>query len=194
MLQDEYFVIARENNKDYPLFKWNQKRGRFGLGEPVKFNSPVNLRLSDPLSPSFQWADFHKLPDPVFSPRIAEQLTPLEIYGIQLVPAIVKELKRPELEKNYYFLHVWNQISCLDKENSDLELYKDGTIFSIEKLVLDEKTLREFELSRRLIFKLTENTSVTLFHESIKDLIMASSPTGVRFIKATDWYSDIVFD
>jgi len=51
-----------------------------------------------------------------------------------------------------------------------------------------------FELRKRLIFELTEDTSVTLFHQSIKEMIMSINPKGFKFIPAIDWYSDISFE
>ncbi|HED33999.1 MAG TPA: hypothetical protein ENJ08_07270 [Gammaproteobacteria bacterium] len=195
MLQAEYYVIKRENNDNYPLFSWDQKSGEFSMGKPVEYKDPVKLRLGEPISPNFEWVDYHSLSGPVVSKRVADVLAPLNIHGIQLVPAEVRNPKDPFSEiKNYYFLHVWNRIHCLDKEKSELELYKDGSIFGIEEFVLDEKILGMFELRKRLIFELAEDISVTLFHQSIKEVIMAINPKGFRFIKATDWYSDIAFD
>lgn len=198
MLQDEYYIIGRVNNDNYPLFSWDQSRGDYGLGRPVEYKEPIKLRLGEPISPNFEWVDYHSFPtSPVVSEIIANALSPMDIYGIQLVPAKVRNPKdkSPFAEvKDYWFMHVWNRIACLDKTNSELEFYDDGTIFGIEKLVLDEKTLGLFELRKRLIFELTEDTSVLLIHQTIKDAIESVNPTGCRFFKASDWRSDIVFD
>jgi len=172
MLQAEYYVLMREKNNHYPLFSWDQKSGEFGMGKPVEFKDPVKMRLGQPIPPKPEWVDFHKAPDLVVSERIAEVLAPLDIYGIQLVPAEVRNSKDPFSEvKNYYFLHVWNRIHCLDGENSEIRTNRAGNIiYSIDKFV------------------------VTLVHQSIKDAIMAINPKGFRFVKATDWYSNIAFD
>jgi len=45
MLQAEYFVLMRENNDNYPLFSWDQPRGDFGMGKPVKYREPIKFRL-----------------------------------------------------------------------------------------------------------------------------------------------------
>jgi len=120
MLQEEYYVLERENNDDYPLFSWNQKRGEFSMGKSVEFKNSIKLQLSEPISPNFEWVDYHSLPKPVISKQVANVLAPLDIYGIQLIPAEVSNPKDPFLEaKHYYFLHVWNRISCLDKKNQN---------------------------------------------------------------------------
>lgn len=199
MLQNEYYVIARENNDNYPLFSWDQSRGDYGLGRPVEINELIKLRMGEPISPNFELVDYHSLPTgPVVSQRIVDVLAPLEIYGIQLVPANVRNPieDSPFAEGNdYWFIHVWNRISCLDKENSDIEYDDvDGEIWGIEELVLDEKILNKFDLTKRLIFGLTEETSVLLVHQSLKDAIETVRPKGCRFFKSTEWHSDIVFD
>ena len=196
MLQDEYYVIESENNDNYPLFSWDQFENEYGLGKPVEYQEPVKFRLGDPLSPNFEWVDYHVAPEPIISKKIVDALLPLDLYGVQFVPAKVRNPKDPFSEvKDYWFMHVWNQIACLDKEKSDFTMSKSGrTIFGIDKLVLNEKTLSLFELRKRQIFELTEDTSVLLIHQSIKDAIDSVKPKGCRFFKATDWYSDIVFE
>jgi len=196
MLQDEYYVIRRQNNDNYPLFSWDQSSGKFGLGRPVEVTEPVKLRLGEPIPPRFEWADYHSLPDPVVSSRIYEALLPLDLYGVQFVPATVRNPKDPfSATRDYWFIHVWNRIACLDKENSELDIDEvDGRIWGIDKLVLDEKTLTMFELPKRLLFELAEKTSVLLVHQTIKDAIESVHPKGVRFFKATEWNSDKTFE
>ncbi|MCP4486749.1 MAG: hypothetical protein GY820_05430 [Gammaproteobacteria bacterium] len=197
MLQDEYYVIESENNDNYPLFSWDQRSSLFRNNTtPVVIEAPVKFRLGDPLSPNFEWVDYHVAPHPVVSARIFDVLASMDIYGIQLVPAKVRNPKDPFSEiKDYWFIHVWNRIACLNKEKSVIRTNKAGTrIFAVDKLVLDEETLGFFELSKRLVFELTEKTSVLLVHQTIKDAIDSVSPKGCRFFKATEWRSDIVFD
>jgi len=197
MLQEEYYIIERVNNDNYPLFSWDQLSGDFGMGRPVEYQEPVKFRLGSSASPNFEWVDYHSSPDPIVSKKIVEALIPLDLYGVQFVPAKVRNPKdkSPFAEvKDYWFIHVWNRIACLDRENSELELYDDGAIFGIEKLILDENTLGLFELRKRLIFELTEKASVLLVHQTIKDAIESVNPKGCRFFKATDWRSDIVFE
>ena len=195
MMQDKYYVIDRDKNSNYPLFTWDQIETEFGLGEPVKIAEPLKFRFGEPIPAEPEWVDYHGLPKPVVSKKIVDALLHLDLYGVQFVPAKVRNPKDPFAEvKDYWFMHVWNRIACLDKENSELEFYDDGTIFGIEKLILSENTLSLFELRKRLIFELTENTSVLLLHQTVKDAIESVNPRGCRFFKATEWYSDIIFD
>jgi len=196
MLQDEYYIIETENNDNYPLFSWNQLDDDFGMGKPAEIKVPVNMRLGDPINSSFEWVDYHEAPEPIVSKKITDVLYQLNIYGIQLVPAKVSNPKDPFAEdKDYWFIHVWNRIACLDKEKSKIRTNKAGTrIFAIDKLVLSDKTLSLFDIKKRLIFELTEDISVLLVHQSVKAAIESVNPIGCRFFSVADWRSDIVFE
>jgi len=195
MLQDEYFVIERENNDDYPLFSWDQQSGEIGLGRPVTIGEPLKLRLGEPIPPNPVYVDYHSVPYAAVSKRIVDVLAPLDIYGIQLLPAKVRNPEDPQSKlRDYWIMHVWNRISCLDRVNSDIECDEvDGGIWGIDKLVLNERTLAMFDLKKRQIFELAEKTSVLLIHKSIKDAIESTSARGYRFFKAADWNSDSTF-
>lgn len=195
MLQAEYYVIERENNNNYPLFALDQKSAGTGQGVPIQYTEPLKLRLRDPISPKFEWVDYHKAPEPIISFPLARILDKLDIYGIQLISAKVRNPKDPFSElHDYCFVHVWNRIACLDRSLSDVVSMKSGMIFSIDKFVMDETAMQKIELKKRLIFELAENTSVLLMHQSIKDAIESINPKGIRFIPATQWNSDSTFD
>ncbi|MDF3819706.1 hypothetical protein P3G55_07350 [Leptospira sp. 96542] len=195
MLQDNYYVIESENNDQYPMFSWDQANDDFGIGVPAIGSGSVMFRLGEPIPPKAEWVDYHVAPSPVISSLIADVLAPKDIYGVQLIPAVVRNPRDPFGEiRDYWFMHVWNRISCLDKQKSVVEYFKDGNIFSIDELVLDDGVLSKIELSKRLVFELSEKNSVLLVHESIKNLILSVSPRGCRFFKISDWNSDCTFE
>lgn len=195
MLINEYYVIERENNDDYPLFLWDQLSNDFGIGKPVEAKEPVKMRLGEPLSANFEWVDFHTSPAPFVSNKIANALSNLTIYGIQFLPAQVKNPKNESEIKDYWFMHVWNQIECMDKDSSEFTMSKSGLVmFEIDKLVFDDKILNKTQLAKRLIFTLSEDPSVLIMHQSIKDVIERVNPKGCRFFKTSEWNSDIIFD
>lgn len=199
MLQAEYYVVERENNNNYPLFSWDQKSAGSGQGVPIQYSEPLKLRLGEPLPKKPELVDYHKAPDPVISFPLAQILGKMDIYGIQLIPAKVRNPTDPFSElHDYCFVHVWNRIACIDKAKSEIEYLDDsdpnGMIFSIDKFVMDESAMQQIELKKRLIFELAEKTSILLMHQSIKDAIESINPKGIRFIPATQWSSDSTFD
>lgn len=193
MLQNEYYILERENNGNYPLFSWNQKSSLFrkNVTCPVMAEQPVEFKLEEPIPPNPEYVDYHTSPDPVISPRIAGILRTNHIYGVQLVPAKVLDTRQPFPEpREYWLMHVWNRISCLNMDESEVELFDDGDIFSIDKLVLDEPALGAFEIHKRQIFYLAEKPSVLIVHAGLKDLIEACQPRGCGFFKADEWNSN----
>lgn len=196
MLQNEYFVIEAENNKPYPMFAWDQSIGDYGLGHPVQAESePIQFIFGDPIPENFEWADYHVAPQPVFSTRLASVVQPLDLLGIQFVPAKVSGSNGPfAVIHDYWFVHIFNRIACLDKNQSEFDSYDDGNIFSIDELVLDEDVLNKIDEKDRLLFELAEKTSVLIIHKSLKDIIESIHSTGIRFFPVSQWNSDSAFD
>lgn len=109
----------------YPAKPMFVVRGQYGLGKPVVSSDPVNMRLGEPISRSFEWADYHEAPGPVISPRIASVLAPLDIYGVDFVLAKVRDTTNPSAtHHDYWFMHVWNHIYCLDRASSENQTAK----------------------------------------------------------------------
>ncbi len=61
MLQDEYFVVERENNDNYPIFSWDQKSSvvKQNTTKPFNVGEPLKLRLGEPIPPNPEYTDFH---------------------------------------------------------------------------------------------------------------------------------------
>lgn len=195
MMQEEYYVIKRENNDSYPLFAWAQQAREYNMGKPVEYTEPLKLTLRKPVRRNFEWTDYHSLSGPVVSKRILDVLLPLDLYGVQLIPAKVTNPYDPSAEPHdYWFVHVWNRIACLDMEKSELELYSDGDIAGIVKMVLNEEILSMFEPHKRMIFALKEDITAHLVHKTVKEAIESVHAKGVRFFKATEWGSDRIFE
>lgn len=129
--------------------------------------------------------DFHKLPEHVYSKKITDVLSPLNLYNTQLVPAKV-------LTKNsrydYWIFYVRNLIECMDKKKSIVEYRTDGkTISIVEKLFIDYEKLKQIPEENRLIFHLAEFRAIHLYHEKIKNLIESVNPVGLRFFSVDEW-------
>ncbi|MBZ4420425.1 imm11 family protein [Myxococcus sp. RHSTA-1-4] len=184
-MQTEYFVIMRAGPSSYPLLAWDEFSGPFFRGVFAPFTRPIRLRLGAPVPRNPVMVDYHSLPTPVVSERLKDVLEPMDLHGVQLVPADVKVA--PDDVRRYWMLHVYNEIACIDRQRSTLSLYSDGDVLGIDKLVLDENVLREIPLEQRRVFVLAESTSTHLFHQSVMDPLMALQPEGVRFIRADQW-------
>lgn len=184
-MQTDYFVIMRAGPSSYPLLEWDELRLGFARPAPVNITTPIKLRLGAPVPRAPVMVDYHSLPTPVVSERIKDVLEPLDLFGLQLVPADVKV--KPDDVRRYWLLHVFNRIGCIDRQRSVCKFYSEGDALSINKLVLDEEVLQEIPLERRNVFRLAEATSTHIFHESVVERVLALQPEGVRFIRVDQW-------
>lgn len=183
-MQTDYFIIGRAGPATYPLLAWDQSSSLFSKRKPVTVTEPVRLRLGAPVPPNPIMVDHHSLPRPVVSERLVKVLEPLDLDGVQLVPATV-QVKGAALR--YWLLHVFNEVACLDKQRAEFSLSPNGWVGDIERLVLDEKVLRDIPLEKRLVFVLAESTSMHLFHASVMEKVMAIKPEGLRFCRVDQW-------
>jgi len=199
MINQEYFVIESGGSNNYPLLEWADGEDLYGplarsaaKGVPLPIDRSLKLRLGAPVPAKPEMVDYHELPEPVVGERIKNLLEAMAIYGTQLIPA---NIPVEDEIYHYWLLHVFNEISCLDKDKSICAYSKRGRVIDIKKLVLDENILQEIPLEKRLIFVLRESTSTYLFHRSIKEAIMSldPAPKGIQFFCADSWGSDAVF-
>lgn len=148
-------------------------------GKPVPNPQPTSFTYSAPVPRGkltvgdYFWA----VGDSVFSKRVIEVLTPMNIGGVQIIPATVFSNKGERYE-DFFYLHIWRHIEAMDKEKSDFK-YKYER-YSIDRFVLDRKALAKIPLEERLIFKTREDRE-SLFHRSIVEAIMDTDPVGVVF-------------
>ena len=111
----------------------------------------------------------------------------MNIYGLQMFPIEIKTPKEKIIE-GYHVLHIWNEISAVDKNNyigDEPNMY--GNIRGLEAFSLDEKIINNTPLEKRLLFKLKESTSITLIHESIYNNIINFKPEGLSFYEVNKW-------
>ncbi|MFP2927219.1 imm11 family protein [Pyxidicoccus sp. 3LG] len=185
-MQTEYFVVMRAGPSSYPLVEWDEFSGSFYKGVFAPVSRPIRLRLGAPVPRAPVMVDYHSLPDPVVSERLKDVLEPLDLHGVQLVPADVKVT--PDDVRRYWMMHVYNEITCIDRQRSLLSIDEDdGDVLGIKKLVLDEEVLRGIPLEKRRVFALAESVSTILFHQSVMEPVMALKPEGVRFLRADLW-------
>lgn len=191
-MQTEYFVIESAASNDYPMLAWDEYIASYGGPKPFKpLGRPIKLRLGKPVPRNPIMVDHHELPQPVFSPRIKEALEPLNVHGVQFIPADV--MVKAEDVRPYWIAYVYNWIACMDRQLSTFKMTSHGLILSLPKLVLDEKVLQEIPLERRSVFRLKETPSTHVFHESMVEKVLALQPEGLRFIRVDRWSDSAAF-
>ena len=189
----EYYRMTRKNDNTIPLL--DQDTGcPIYLSKKVPIEKPelMLFRFGKPVPKNPKMADYHSSPDSIISKRIADILAPMNIEGIQLIPALIKG-KNDELFTEYYALHIYNRIKCVDPQKSDCTI-KTFMLDDVKKIVLDKNILADIPLEKRLIFRLKEDSSYQLCHFSIVEKIMSARPEGVRFTNIEEWSEGSFFD
>ncbi len=117
-------------------------------------------------------------------------LEPLGIHRLQFVPADV-QVKGATFR--YWYVHVFNEIACMDRQRSVFTLSPNGWVGDVERLVLDETVLAEIPIEKRLVFRLEEYTSSISSSSSIVEKVMAIKPEGLRFFRVDQWNDGSAF-
>jgi len=189
----QYFKVTMSNDPSVPLLDLDTGCPRYQYKEaPIENPQMMLLRLGDPVPKKPKMADYLSLPSSVFSKKIFDVLRPLEIKGIQLLPARIRG-KDDNIFTDYWLLNIYNEIKCIDNRLSDCEI-GNSNLSKIKKLVLDKRILETIPLEKRLIFRLAEDWSFQLFHLSIVNAIMAVKPEGIKFINIEEWHDGSNFE
>ena len=191
-INEEYYVLVASNNDDYPLLSWGDTK-KVPLRE-INDIYDINLIFDDPVPDSPKLVDYHILPRPVISSKIKNALEKLKIEGVQYIPATITSKSNKKYE-NFFLLHIFNLIKCLDLKKSNFDYDEDSdTVDDLRSFLLDEKALSEMPLNIRLVFILREWPSIYICHKTIMEAILSVNPTGIRFIPISDWNDDINFN
>lgn len=191
-LNDEYYVLEPDNNNSYPMIGASL-RPHF-QGRTVSGDYSLNIYLDDPMPRKPEYVDFHTSgATPVVSKNIKDLLEPLEIYGIQFLKGTTGDVIE-ELKLDYYLLHIYSNIECIDKDNSNVDLDDDGDVTDVKSFVIDNVALLKISEDQRLVFELDEYGVIQLFHKSIVDVIESAGLKGLRFIPVKKWNDNAAFN
>lgn len=135
----------------------------------------VDKRASDPVA--FPPCDIHNLRRGyLFSQRFIELLERLGVDNIQYFNANVTYQSNPQ-KLAYKAANILGVISALDMEASEVVLTSQGSVITIEKMVLDEERLQGHK-----IIRLFESVGNVIVHKTVKEAIEAEGLTGFMFV------------
>jgi hypothetical protein len=190
-IEYEYFEINPVNNNLYPrITALNDESADYQyVNDVINDPQPMEFGVQVKGRKRYEVVDYHTSPYSVISKKIYDALCNINIEGVQYIPATIIG-KKDERYENYYYVHIYNYLSVIDREKSIYEWDDFIKVASpIDKLILDKKLLEEIPLEKRLVFKLKENNTFELFHKKIVDAIMETKPIGIRFSGVLGWHS-----
>jgi hypothetical protein len=145
----------------------------------------INMSLYKPYRRKSIMLDFLELN--VVSEKVYEVLSPMKVKGMQLIPVTIYNSDNKKTYDKFYYLHVYNRLECIDKNNSIYHYDIDHGFCDIKKIILKDDKLSKVPLDERLIFKSLEPILLkNLFHKSVVDKLLAAEPKGIRFVNIKD--------
>jgi len=120
----------------------------------------------------------------VFSSRLRELLRELKIEKIQYFDLDIINPKTNDIYTDYKIANVLGLVDCVDKDRSELTYYDSGTIEFIDKLILDESRIPPLAK----IFRLSNDVTLPIVHQSVKAAIANAGITGCVFYKVEDYH------
>ena len=124
---------------------------------------------------------------PIMSKRLCDVLLNAGVDNLELFPAKLKNNQTSQVF-DYYVYNILGLVAAMDLQKSAYETYKGEKPVAdtaIHELVIDESKVYDL-----LFFRLAENVSTIVVHESIKLAIESAGIETVSFIKPED-YSQI---
>ena len=198
----EYYAVFSESHANVPdLMIDNDYLGNLCFLSQKRKTLPseeyARLEFNPPYPPHLRWIDGLKLSGTtqVFSQKIYDVLSKVEIKGLQLVPTIIKTNKG-ELVKNFWTANIYQRFAFFDEEKSKYGRISKitGEWKNIEKVVLDKEKLASVPLEDRLVFIAEESCIYYFYHKSVVDIIMSANPEGVYFTPVGKLCEDEQFD
>lgn len=196
---EDYFYIDRTGDR-YPLLKYNEfydgNHTEIYARTPLDTTKERLIRFAPPIPRNPKLGDLHYLAQnaPVISERLKNVLESLNLKNMQFLPAVIYD-KWSEEHKNFFIIHAYNMIRCMDKEKSKWRPspWNSENAIGIEKLVLDNEVLDQIPLEERLVFALSELSAHVLYHQSIVEKILEINPTGLTVYRLSKWDPSLPF-
>lgn len=191
----EYYVMDTKYDETYPTLAARNEC-------PHTYDYVVDCeKIDNPETSEFQFR--HPIPrkpvfgdyfdaqsKPVVSEKIKFILEPLNLPGVQFIPAKIYDNKG-NIHENYFFMNIYNLIMAVDRENSKYRtsFANDPDCLFLDRFSLNKKVLENIPLDERLIFLLKENKITKIVHSSIVQLILKENPKGIGFTLVEDWHN-----
>ncbi len=107
----------------------------------------------------------------------------LGISNIQYFKARLIDQATQTVDENYYVANIIGSYACVDHAESELELFDDGSIEFIDKLVLKLDERNDYEH----VFRLAEFPALLIISQMLKDSLLESKITGFKFYEPSEF-------
>ncbi len=195
-LNDEYYVMFEDTSRNLVSID-GYIEPEFALDDPapIQHALEIYITLGSKKKPKFEDIHFQSLVNVVVKKSVAEVLSDIHLYKVQLLKGTHGEVIE-NFNQMYYKLWCYNHILCLDMENSKYGS-KDADnswVYDLKTIVLNSERLAMIPLEQRLMFHIAERPDYLIVHQSIVDALESHSFVGASYIPVNKWGLDSVFD
>jgi len=97
---------------------------------------------------------------------------------VELLPVSIRDKKGRVLEEPYTIVNPVVSVSCLDRARSEFENFKDGTIMSVDRLIVTPEAIP----GQLVLFRLAETPDRILIRDDLLKAIQDAGLTGFRAV------------
>lgn len=180
-----YVMVGEGRHPIMPIASGPDLEGNWRLGQPI--TEPVPQPLVYLLNPRYEGQPkpmYYEKAIPVMRDDVAAALSKAGVDNIQYFDAVLKNPATGAEYRNYKAYNIVGLVACADMAASTLmgtSASRMGDV-DFESLVIDES-----KTGGALLFRLAENVSAIVVHESVKAAIEAAGIPGFVFYGPGEW-------
>jgi len=122
---------------------------------------------------------------PLFSDKIKECLTKLNVDNIDYYPVFLDNPNTGKLEPGYWLANIIGVIKCVDISQSDAKQHPLSKRYTFKSFVVDEALTNSQSL-----FRLAEMRRLIVINETLKKCLEECELTGIRITNTRDYEGD----
>lgn len=122
-----------------------------------------------------------------FSSKLIRIIQEFGFNDYQTFDIRVVDNSNKEIETNHKLVNILNVVSCIDRENSELQIDEDEEDEDLNIIDIRSLKLDDGNLVRQSIFRLGGFETLLLFREDIARMIVNANCTGLSFVEANGY-------
>jgi hypothetical protein len=185
MNETEFWIlVGRGQHPIQPIKKEPTQSGNWRHGRPVE---PPGEILVYELSSQYAGTPkvfYYECAIPLMREDMIDVLQKSGVANLECFPALLKDPETGTEYKNYQAINIVGLVSCLDRQNSKVMSHSNGlnSDADFEALFIDEK-----KAQGHLLFRLAENVSAIVVHESVRAALINAQIPGIVFFGPGEW-------
>lgn len=187
---EEYFFLSWDGLAKHPLLTEAEDQSESVLLEEVAISPeefPFMLEFMEPKPKKAEMVDYHSYSTShVINEKLKKILEDYNLPNVQFIPAEITTSKGERYD-DYYIIHIYNLIQCVNKEESTFTTFEDGSVKELNNLVLNNKLLDTIPLGERLVFAIGEQSILSLFHISVVEKLLKAGAEGMTVYRVSKW-------